>query len=56
MIAIELFRRLADSFGLLKRRADTRKQLLQLSDWELKDLGISRGDALIEGTKPFWKK
>ncbi|MEJ1337246.1 MAG: DUF1127 domain-containing protein [Candidatus Sedimenticola sp. (ex Thyasira tokunagai)] len=33
-----------------------REQLLQMDDRALKDIGISRVDALSEGTKPFWKK
>jgi len=32
-----------------------RKQLAQLPDYLLKDIGISRADALKEADKPFWK-
>ncbi|HMR30393.1 MAG TPA: DUF1127 domain-containing protein [Geminicoccus sp.] len=31
-----------------------RKALLELSDDMLKDIGVSRVDAMREGTKPFW--
>ncbi|MBU2710718.1 DUF1127 domain-containing protein [Zooshikella harenae] len=36
-------------------RSKTRKQLLQLTTHELKDVGISKKTALTEGNKPFWK-
>lgn len=32
----------------------TRKQLLALSSQDLKDIGITRVDALQEAQKPFW--
>lgn len=32
-----------------------RRALLGLSDAMLKDIGISRVDALQEGNKPFWR-
>lgn len=32
-----------------------RRALLGLNDAMLKDLGISRIDALQEGSKPFWR-
>ena len=31
-----------------------RNALLELSDTMLKDIGISRADAMHEGSKPFW--
>ncbi|WP_370583999.1 DUF1127 domain-containing protein [Motiliproteus sp. SC1-56] len=34
----------------------TRKQLLGLTPHELKDIGISRGEALEEASKPFWRQ
>lgn len=33
-----------------------REQLLKLDDHALKDIGVSRADAVAEGTKPFWKR
>lgn len=33
-----------------------RKLLLQLDEHALKDIGISRADAVFEGEKPFWKE
>lgn len=32
-----------------------RKILAEMSDTQLKDLGLSRADALKEAGKPFWK-
>ena len=32
-----------------------RRALLGLDDAMLKDIGISRADALREGSKPFWR-
>ncbi|MFQ5936329.1 MAG: DUF1127 domain-containing protein [Acidiferrobacterales bacterium] len=36
-------------------RARQRQALLALDDRLLKDIGISRADAEIEGNKPFWR-
>jgi uncharacterized protein YjiS (DUF1127 family) len=36
-------------------RARQRRQLLALNDLELRDIGISRYDAIKEGDKPFWR-
>jgi uncharacterized protein YjiS (DUF1127 family) len=37
-------------------RARTRHQLMTMDNRLLKDMGISRYDALREGGKPFWRK
>ena len=37
-------------------RHRSRKQLVQLTDSELKDIGLTRGMAVWEANKPFWKK
>ena len=34
----------------------TRRELVKLDQHQLKDIGISRVDALAESNKPFWKK
>ena len=36
-------------------RRRKRRALLELSDHMLKDIGIGRGDAYREGSKPFWR-
>ncbi|MDN6856609.1 DUF1127 domain-containing protein [Pseudomonas sp. CAN2814] len=37
------------------RRVRTRKQLLELSDAQLKDIGVTREQAVIEAMRPFWR-
>lgn len=37
------------------RRLRTRKQLLELSDEQLCDIGISREQARLEAMRPFWR-
>ena len=49
------FAGLGQIFGLWLRRARTRRQLDSLSDHELRDLGLDRGDATREAGKPFWR-
>lgn len=49
---------LADLLHTLKcwhARSRQRRQLAQLPPEMLKDIGISRYDALSEAAKPFWK-
>jgi uncharacterized protein YjiS (DUF1127 family) len=36
-------------------RARQRRELLGLSDRDLHDFGVSRCDAVGEGSKPFWR-
>jgi uncharacterized protein YjiS (DUF1127 family) len=38
-----------------QERASQRRQLLDLDDAALKDIGRSRADAAREGSKPFWR-
>jgi uncharacterized protein YjiS (DUF1127 family) len=35
-------------------RARSRSDLIGLDGWILRDIGISRADASIEASKPFW--
>ncbi len=39
-----------------QQRAEERHALEALSDHILKDIGISRSDALAEARKPFWRE
>jgi uncharacterized protein YjiS (DUF1127 family) len=39
---------------LFSARARQRRQLRELTDSQLKDIGVSRVDALQEARKPFW--
>jgi uncharacterized protein YjiS (DUF1127 family) len=35
-------------------RARSRNELMNLSDWTLRDIGVSCSDAEFEALKPFW--
>lgn len=49
---IALFDRLAEWQQLARQR----RELRQMSDRELKDVGLSRADAEREAAKPFWRR
>ncbi len=38
-----------------RERRRSRRELMRLSDYQLKDIGLSRLDAEQEFTKPFWR-
>jgi uncharacterized protein YjiS (DUF1127 family) len=38
-----------------RRRADERQTLVTMSDIMLRDIGITRCDAMNEASKPFWR-
>ncbi len=44
-----------DRIYLWQERAAQRAHLVSLDDHLLKDLGISRGEAVHEAAKPFWR-
>ena len=46
---------LATKLAAWRDRARGRRYLMQLSDHHLKDIGLSRADAVGEWTKPFWR-
>lgn len=51
-------KRVGDFLQMLYRwhsRAQQRRMLLKLDNNALKDIGISRADAVHEGDKPFWR-
>lgn len=37
-----------------RTRARSRNELMNLSDRTLRDIGVSRSDAMFEASKPFW--
>jgi uncharacterized protein YjiS (DUF1127 family) len=41
-------------WGTWRRRAHSRHELMNLSDRTLRDIGVARCDAGIEGPKLFW--
>jgi uncharacterized protein YjiS (DUF1127 family) len=53
-VASRLVRAL-DTVLLWHERARQRRQLLQLNDAMLRDIGLVRADALGEAGKPFWR-
>jgi uncharacterized protein YjiS (DUF1127 family) len=40
---------------LWQERVHTRRQLRELDEHALHDIGLSRGEALTEAEKPFWR-
>lgn len=38
------------------QRSRTRKRLNYMTNSDLKDIGITRGEALTEARRPFWKE
>jgi uncharacterized protein YjiS (DUF1127 family) len=49
------FHKFAGTIQSWSRRCRTRRDLLEMDDHILKDIGINRIDALQEGRKAFWK-
>lgn len=47
--------RVVEAFLAWHERARQRRALLQLSDHMLRDIGISRAEAVGEAGKPFWR-
>lgn len=45
---------LFDRLELMAQKRRSRRLLLEMSDEQLKDIGISRSDACREGLRPFW--
>ncbi len=42
-------------YNLWRGRARQRRRLLELDDRLLRDIGVTRSDALREADKPFWE-
>ncbi|AWK87673.1 DUF1127 domain-containing protein [Azospirillum thermophilum] len=51
-----LLEAVSNTFGLWRQRMITRRELAQLDDRMLQDIGFSRCDAEIEMNKPFWRE
>ena len=56
MVIIEIFRRILQQFHKLRQRQRSRRELATLDQDALKDIGVSRVDALLEANKPFWRQ
>jgi uncharacterized protein YjiS (DUF1127 family) len=50
-----LLSQLAHALETWLLRRDRRRELGSLDDEQLKDIGISRADAVREARKPFWR-
>jgi uncharacterized protein YjiS (DUF1127 family) len=50
-----LFYRLIRQLELYSQRSRTRKHLLEMDDYALKDIGLSRQQALQEAERYFWQ-
>ncbi len=48
--------RAAERIGEWRARARGRRELMSLDERTLQDIGLSRGDAYMEYSKPFWRK
>ena len=44
-----------DQFQVWRERVRTRRHLAAMSDYQLKDIGVTRADAYSEIEKPFWR-
>lgn len=51
-----LRRKLVEAVQEWRRRASSRRDLVQLSDRDLWDLRLTRADAEREASKPFWQE
>ena len=49
-----VIRSLAAMADRMMMRRRTRLALLEMTDEQLKDIGVSRADAYREGSRPFW--
>lgn len=52
----EVAARWLDRLGDWEQRAGQRRQLAELDDRALADIGRSRAEAMAEAAKPFWRK
>ena len=52
---INIFKGLAGLLVTWQQRVEYREHLLELDERLLRDIGLSRYDALKEAAKPFWK-
>jgi len=52
---LERFSGVLTKFNQYRENARQRRQLAQLPDYLLKDIGVTRAEAMKEAEKPFWK-
>lgn len=51
----DTFSSLVESLQAWRERTRSRRELMRLSEYQLKDIGLSRQDAEQEWQKPFWQ-
>ena len=51
----EFWRSVVGRLALWYRRNRERRELMRLSDSELRDFGVGRTEAIEEASKPFWR-
>jgi uncharacterized protein YjiS (DUF1127 family) len=51
----ELFAKLSETLHVWRQRQIDRRQLAELSDRDLHDVGLSWSDIALEAEKPFWR-
>lgn len=49
------WRRAVDIVGLWYERSRQRSHLVELPDYLLRDIGVTRAEIEIEAAKPFWR-
>lgn len=52
---VVLIYRLFNILLIWQRRIEERRQLLEMSDRMIRDIGLNRNDILREANKPFWR-
>jgi len=50
-----VFAQISETLHLWRERWDERRRLAELTDRDLHDVGLSRGDIYFEAEKPFWR-
>lgn len=55
MLALDLVARIYRWFGAALERRQSRRELLELDERTLRDIGVSREDVEREAAKPFWR-
>jgi uncharacterized protein YjiS (DUF1127 family) len=49
------FRRVLTTVATWAERRRTRRELARFGEWQLRDIGLTRGQAMAELDKPFWR-
>ena len=50
-----LLAQISETFHIWRQRLHDRRQLVELTDRDLHDVGISWSDVVYEAEKPFWR-